>query len=67
MSARCLMAQGTTSDAGRSTLAAALLRRMGIAAPRPHEQALLRERSLDRLADAVETHLDMARVLALLA
>ena len=45
----------------------ALLRWMGVAAPRLHEQALLRERSIDRLADAVETHLDMARVLALLA
>ncbi len=45
----------------------ALLRWMGVAAPRLHEQGLLRERSIDRLADAVETHLDMARVLALLA
>jgi adenosylcobyric acid synthase len=45
----------------------ALLRWMGVAAPRPHEQGLLRERSIDRLADAIDAHLDMARVLALLA
>ena len=46
---------------------AALLRWMGVAAPRPHEQALLREQSIDRLADAIETQLDMERVLALVA
>jgi adenosylcobyric acid synthase len=46
---------------------AALLRWMGVAAPLPHEQDLLRERSIDRLADAIDAHLDMARVLALLA
>jgi adenosylcobyric acid synthase len=45
----------------------ALLRWMGVSAPRPHEQDLLRERSIDRLADAIDAHLDMARVLALLA
>jgi adenosylcobyric acid synthase len=45
----------------------ALLRWMGVALPWPHEQAVLRERSIDRLADVVEAHLDMARVLALLA
>lgn len=39
---------------------AALLRWAGLAAPAPQEYAVLREAGIDRVADAVERHLDMA-------
>ncbi|PZP64015.1 MAG: cobyric acid synthase CobQ [Azospira oryzae] len=44
----------------------ALLEWAGLAAPRTPDYHALREAALDRLADACEEHLDMARILAIL-
>jgi adenosylcobyric acid synthase len=44
----------------------ALLRWAGLAIPVATDYHALRERGIDRLADAIEAHLDMARILALL-
>jgi len=44
----------------------ALLRWAGLAAPQPLDLAALREASIERLADAVERHLDLRAILALL-
>ncbi len=44
----------------------ALLAWAGLAAPQAFDYAALREAALERLADACEAHLDMARILALL-
>ncbi len=46
---------------------AALLRWAGVARPQAIDQAMLRERAIDRIADAVEEHLDMRRIVALLS
>ncbi len=43
---------------------AAILRWAGLAQPTPVDYALLREQSIERLADAVERHLDMNRIAA---
>ena len=43
---------------------AALLRWAGLAKARLHDYVALREREIDRLADAVEASLDLARLLA---
>jgi adenosylcobyric acid synthase len=45
---------------------AALLRWAGVARPQAFDHASLREQSIDRLADTLEQHLDLPRVLALL-
>lgn len=41
----------------------ALMRWMGVNEPQPVDQAMLRERAIDRLADAAEAHLDLRRLL----
>lgn len=46
---------------------AALLRWAGLSEPQPIDHAARRERMLDRLADAIETHCDLERLLAPLA
>ncbi|MBZ5488347.1 cobyric acid synthase [Halomonas aquamarina] len=46
---------------------AALLKRLGLSAPEPVDYTAHRERELDRLADTLEAHLDIERVLALLS
>ncbi len=45
---------------------AALLDWAGLRAPQPFDYCALRERNLERLADALEAHLDMPRILRLL-
>jgi adenosylcobyric acid synthase len=45
---------------------AALLRWMGVHEPQPLDYASVREQAIDRLADSVEAHLDLPRVLGLL-
>jgi len=45
---------------------AALLRWAGVPRPQAFDHASLREQSIDRLADSLEQHLDLPRVLALL-
>jgi len=42
----------------------ALLRWMGIAEPAPLDYAVIRERAIDRVADAAEAHLDLGRLFA---
>lgn len=44
---------------------AALLRWAGLAQPQPIDPARQREEAIDRIADAVERHLDLPRILAL--
>jgi len=45
---------------------AALLDWAGLQAPQPFDYHALREQNLERLADVLETHLDMSRILQLL-
>jgi len=45
---------------------AALLEWAGLRTPQPFDYHALRERNIERLADALETHLDMRRILQLL-
>jgi adenosylcobyric acid synthase len=45
---------------------AALLRWMGLADPQPLDYARVREQAIDRVADAVETHLQLPTLLGLL-
>src|ERR1700693_5286071 len=42
----------------------ALLRWMGVTDPEPLDYATMRERAIDRVADAAEAHLDLARLFA---
>jgi adenosylcobyric acid synthase len=44
-----------------------LLRHAGVSAPAPLDYEALLEASIDRLADTIEAHLDMPRILALMA
>ncbi|MCP1313732.1 cobyric acid synthase CobQ, partial [Halomonas sp. 707D7] len=46
---------------------ASLLARLGLAAPEPMDYVAHRERELERLADTLEAHLDIERIIALLA
>ncbi|MGH8210571.1 MAG: hypothetical protein ACREU6_13460, partial [Steroidobacteraceae bacterium] len=44
----------------------ALLRWAGLSEPQTVDYAAVREQAIDRLADSVESHLDMLRILGLL-